>query len=285
MLRTIQTAQDGTVKFLLALSDGRAVETVLVPFNHQDCVCVSTQVGCAMACRFCHTGLQGLTRHLTAAEIVQQYTAVWDWLKVHRPTRARPRVVYMGQGEPMHNFEEVKKSIETLTDQRGIALGIRSVTVSTAGHLPGIERFMELGGVNFALSLHSPFNDERSQLIPINDRWPLEQVFAAIDRLKLRKRQFINCEYLVVRNFNHSARHAKALQALLQGRQAVVNLIPFNPYPGAPWEKPTMEEVEAFKALLVAEGVRTFIRTTKGDEIMAACGQLNTAPERLEAHA
>ena len=281
----VQQAQDGTVKFLLGLSDGRAVETVLVPFNHQDCVCVSTQVGCAMACTFCHTGQQGLTRPLTAAEIVQEYTEVWQWLQENRPGRPRPKVVYMGQGEPMHNFDAVKESIQILTDQRGIALGIRSVTVSTAGYVPGVERFMELGGVNFALSLHSPFNQERSQLIPINNRWPLESVFTAIDRLQLRKRQFINCEYLVVKDFNHSEQHALALKELLQNRTAIVNLIPFNPYPGSPWQRPEMSEVEKFKAHLVAQGIRTFIRTTKGDEIMAACGQLNTAPETLGAFA
>lgn len=283
MLRMVQEAQDGTVKFLLGLQDGRAVETVLVPFNHQDCICVSTQVGCAMACRFCHTGLQGFTRHLKAQEIVQEYMDVWEWMQQHRPDRPRPRVVYMGQGEPLHNFDEVKESIRILTDQRGLALGIRSVTVSTAGHLPGIERFMELGGVNFALSLHSPFNQQRSQLIPINEKWPLENVFAAIDRLNLRKRQFINCEYLVIKDFNHSLEHAEALQELLKKRTAIVNLIPFNPYPGSPWERPDMEQVEAFKALLVERGIRVFIRTTKGDEIMAACGQLNTAPETLGA--
>lgn len=281
MLRTVQEAADGTVKFLLGLADGRAVETVLVPFNHQDCVCVSTQVGCAMGCRFCHTGLQGLTRHLSAEEIVQEYVAVWDWLKAHRPTRPRPKVVYMGQGEPMHNFEEVKRSIEILTDQRGIALGIRSITVSTAGHLPGIERFNELGGVNFALSLHSPFNHERSQLIPINERWPLERIFPAIDQIALRRRQYINCEYLVVKDLNHSAGHADALKELLGRRPAIVNLIPFNPYPGAPWERPTMDAVEAFKAEIVKRELRVFIRTTKGDEIMAACGQLNTAERTL----
>lgn len=281
----VQEAKDGTVKFLLGLHDGRAVETVLVPFNHRDCVCVSTQVGCAMNCSFCHTGQQGLTRNLTAQEIVLEYTAVWQWLQEHRPGRPRPRVVYMGQGEPMHNFEEVKESIRILTDQRGIALGIRSITVSTAGHLPGIKRFMELGGVNFALSLHSPFNAERSQLIPINERWPLEQVFAAIDLLQLRKKQFINCEYLVVKDFNHTARHAEALRTLLSDRQAIVNLIPFNPYPGSPWERPSMAEVEVFKALLVERGIRVFIRTTKGDEIMAACGQLNTAVDVAGVHA
>lgn len=283
MLKMIQEAQDGTVKFLLGLKDGRAVETVLVPFNHQDCICVSTQVGCAMGCRFCHTGLQGFTRHLTAEEIVEEYLSVWNWMQINRPSRPRPKVVYMGQGEPLHNFDEVKKSIQILTDQRGIALGIRSVTVSTAGHLPGIERFMELGGVNFALSLHSPFNDERSQLIPINDKWPLEMIFQGIDRLQFRRRQYINCEYLVVKDFNHDKRHAIALKEMLGTRPVIINLIPFNPYPGSPWKCPTMDEVETFKALLVEQELRVFIRTTKGAEIMAACGQLNTSEKRFEA--
>lgn len=279
----IQEAQDGTVKFLLGLKDGRAVETVLVPFNHRDCVCVSTQVGCAMGCSFCHTGLQGFTRHLKASEIVEQYAAVWDWLKSQRPDRPKPKLVFMGQGEPLHNFEELKESIRILTDFKGIGLGIRSITVSTAGYLPGIQRFMELGGVNFALSLHSPFNSERSQLIPINEKWPLEVVFEAMDKLEFRRRQYINCEYLVVKGFNHDLSHALELKKKLGARPVLINLIPFNPYPGSPWQRPEMSEVEKFKELLVEQNLRVFIRTTKGSEIMAACGQLNTSEKRLEA--
>lgn len=283
MLRMVQEAKDGTVKFLLGLKDGLAVETVLVPFNHRDCICVSTQVGCAMGCSFCHTGLQGFTRHLKAAEIVEQYSAVWDWLKSNRPERPKPKLVFMGQGEPLHNFEELKASIKTLTNFKGIGLGVRSITVSTAGYLPGIKRFMELGGVNFALSLHSPVNSERSQLIPINEKWPLEVILSALDNLQFRRRQYINCEYLVVKDFNHQHSHAIKLKKLLGQRPVIINLIPFNPYPGSPWESPEMEEVEKFKAHLVQQDLRVFIRTTKGSEIMAACGQLNTSDKRLEA--
>lgn len=276
MLHSAIHAQDGTVKYLYGLPDKRAVETVLVPFATRDAVCLSSQVGCAMGCRFCHTGLQGLTRHLTAEEIIAQYQSVWQWLQTHRPDRPRPNVVFMGQGEPLHNFEETKKAISWMLDPKLCGLGPRHITVSTAGHLKGIERFAELGGVNFALSLHSPFQTERSELIPLNDRWPLKEIIPAIKRIPLRRRQFINCEYLVIGGRNHTRAHAEGLAELLQGMPVLINLIPFNPYPGAPYQRPTPLDIEEFKKELVRVHLRTFLRTTKGSEIMAACGQLNT---------
>jgi 23S rRNA (adenine2503-C2)-methyltransferase len=276
MLHSAIHAQDGTVKYLYGLSDKRAVETVLVPFVTRDAVCISSQVGCAMGCRFCHTGQQGLTRHLTAEEIISQYQSVWDWLRTHRPTRPRPNVVFMGQGEPLHNFEETKRAIQWMLDPKRCGLGPRNITVSTAGHLTGIQRFAELGGVNFALSLHSPFEAERSELIPLNDRWPLEELIPAIRRIPLRRRQFINCEYLVIGRRNHTRDHAEGLALILKSMPVLINLIPFNPYPGAPYQRPSLADIEDFKKELIRVGLRTFTRTTKGSDIMAACGQLNT---------
>ena len=276
MLTPHLTSSDGTAKFLFELQDLRFVESVLVPFANRDAVCLSSQVGCAMKCSFCHTGLMGLARSLSAEEIVQQYQAVKDWLTHERPERPAPNIVFMGQGEPLHNFDAVKEAVLWFTDPRKGKLGPRQITVSTAGYLPGLERFSELGGVNFALSLHSPFDEERSQLIPLNQRWPLDEIFAAIKKLKLRTQQFINCEYLVIKGLNHSAAHARALAERLAGIPAIVNLIPFNSFPGAPWERPSEEEVEGFKRELVAHRLRVFRRTTKGAEILAACGQVNT---------
>jgi len=253
------------------------VETVLVPFAGRDAVCLSSQVGCAMACRFCHTGLQGLQRHLTASEITGQYRAVWDWMQIHRPHRSRPNVVFMGQGEPLHNFEASRAAVAWFTDPRQGKLGPRQVTVSTAGYLPGIERFHEFGGVNFALSLHSPRNSERASLIPLNMRWPLEELFGAIRRIPLRSQQFINCEYLVIQDLNHTTAHADELAQLVAGLPVLVNLIPFNPFPGAPYRRPTVTVIDDFKRDLIRHRLRVFTRTTKGSDIMAACGQLNTS--------
>lgn len=277
MLTPALVSPDGTAKFLFSLRDQLTVESVLVPFNRRDAVCLSSQVGCAMACRFCHTGLMGLKRHLSAEEIIEQYLKVKEWRQSLDENRLAPNIVFMGQGEPLHNFEAIKTAISWLTDPRGGKLGPRQITVSTAGYVPGILRFKELGGVNFALSLHSPFDEERSQLIPLNHRWPLNELFSAIDTIPLRNRQFINCEYLMMKDVNMTPAHAQALSRLVHNRAVIVNLIPFNPFPGAPWQRPCVEEIENFKSELVKLRLRVFLRTTKGDEIMAACGQLNTS--------
>jgi 23S rRNA (adenine2503-C2)-methyltransferase len=161
-------------------------------------------------------------------------------------------------------------------DHQGGNIGPRMITVSTAGHVPGLMRFNELGGVNLALSLHSPFDEERSQLIPINKKWPIAEVFSVLDTIPRRRRQYINCEYLLIKGLNHSERHADALLKLLGERPAMVNIIPFNPFPGTNWQRPSEAEIETFMQQLVARKLRVFRRTTKGEEIMAACGQLNT---------
>lgn len=277
MLTPVLVSPDGTAKFLIKLEDQLTVESVLVPFARRDAVCLSSQVGCAMACRFCHTGLMGLKRHLSSDEIIDQYLKVKDWRQSLDQDRLPPNIVFMGQGEPLHNFEALKTAINWLIDPHGGKLGPRQITVSTAGYVPGILRFSELGGVNFALSLHSPFDEERSQLIPLNNKWPLKELFTAIDTVPLRNRQFINCEYLMMKDVNMTADHARGLSKLVGDRSVIVNLIPFNPFPGAPWQRPSMDEIENFKAELVKLRLRVFLRTTKGDEIMAACGQLNTS--------
>jgi len=255
------------------------VESVLVPFASRDAVCLSSQVGCAMGCTFCFTSLMGLKRHLTSEEIIAQYEFVKSWVIEKNQGRLPPNIVFMGQGEPLHNFEELKKAILWFTHPKQGKLGPRQITVSTSGFVPGLERFDELGGVNLALSLHSPFNDQRSELIPLNRRWPIQEVFQTIDKINLRSRQFINLEYLMISNFNMSEEHARALSELAFGRKVIINLIPFNPYPGTSWKRPSMDEIETFKKFLVAQKLRVFLRTTKGDEIMAACGQLNTNKE------
>jgi 23S rRNA (adenine2503-C2)-methyltransferase len=273
----LQVAADHTAKFLFQLQDGRTVETVMIPFYRKDTLCLSSQVGCAMGCRFCHTGTQGLTRHLNVAEIVGQYLAAWDWAFDKRPNGIKaPNIVFMGQGEPLHNFTNLKAAIDLMTDPHGLDLSHRRITVSTAGHLPGLERFMQLGGVNLALSLHAAIEDKRRELIPLSRTWPLEKVLKAVDKIPLGRRQVVVYEVMLAANFNDGLEDALALIELMKNRPHMVNLIPFNPYPGSPWQRPTNKSVERFKEILVEHKIRTTIRKTKGDEVMAACGQLKT---------
>lgn len=265
----VSEAADGTVKFLVRFKDQMEVETVLIPFHKRFTVCLSTQVGCGMNCSFCYTGTQGLKRNLSAGEIVGQYLVARNYLKHDLD----PSIVFMGQGEPLHNAEEVLQAIKVLNESF-IGVGHRQMTLSTVGYLPGIAALKNFPRVNVALSLHSPFEDERSELIPVNGKFPLRDVVAALDGLPLLKRQFITYEYLLIKNFNMSDRHVEGLAELLSGRPAIMNLIPFNPFPGSKWERPSAEEVDAFKEKLVAKKIRVMVRTTKGSDILAACGQL-----------
>jgi 23S rRNA (adenine2503-C2)-methyltransferase len=280
-IKTIDRASDGTVKFLMKMSDQESVETVLIPFHKRYTICLSTQVGCAMNCSFCYTGTQGLKRNLTAGEIVGQYLVARQWHQTNSPKALSPAVVFMGQGEPLHNCFEVEKAIRVLTDRACIGLGHRQMTLSTVGPANMIPRLKNFPRINIALSLHSPFNQERSVLIPANERYPLEKILPALNELPLLPRQFITYEYLLIKNFNITQRHADGLEILLKDKKALINLIPFNPYPGSKWERPDTEEIERFKEWLVQRRLRVMIRTTKGAEILAACGQLKVIrPQR-----
>ena len=270
----LQQSSDDTVKFQMRFSDGLEAETVLIPFHKRYTVCLSTQVGCAMNCSFCYTGTQGLKRHLKADEIVGQYLAAFNWLKENDRSTVLPNIVFMGQGEPLHNVDAVHQAIKVLNDPLVVGVGHRQMTLSTVGHLPGLKKILEFPQVNFALSLHSPFSEERKKLIPVEANYPLVEVLKALDEIPLLKRQFITFEYLLIRNLNMTDAHVEALADMLGKRKAIMNLIPFNPYPGAPWERPSVEEIESFKEKLVAKKIRVMVRTTKGDDILAACGQL-----------
>lgn len=274
----VHESSDSTVKFLLKLKDQATIESVLIPFQGKYTLCLSSQVGCAMKCSFCFTGTMGLKRHLKTHEIVGQYLVAWRWLEQHRPDGDRIRnLVFMGQGEPLHNFDAVKKAIEIFLDQRGTSVGIQRITVSTSGYLPGIKRWVdEMPPVNIALSLHSCDPQKRTQLIPINQHYPLADVMNYLKNIPLQRKQFITYEYLLIKDFNDSDDDAHQLAQLLQDHQSLINLIPFNPFPGSLYQRPSRERVERFHKILEQSGRPSFIRTTKGDEILAACGQLNT---------
>lgn len=267
-------AEDGTFKYLFELGDGRKVETVAIPFHKKYTLCLSTQVGCGMACSFCFTGTQGLTRNLESHEIVGQYLAVWHDLKKELKHSMTPNIVFMGQGEPLHNFENLKEAIKYLMETPGVALGPRQVTLSTVGYLPGLERWEELPPINLAISLHSPFDEERSELIPLNKAFSTTKLFEVLSQFSWGRRKLINFEYLILGGKNDSKEHAKALARLIEPFPCLVNLIAFNPYPGSPYHRPSDSQVEQFKEWLVEEKVRTMVRVTKGDDILAACGQL-----------
>jgi 23S rRNA (adenine2503-C2)-methyltransferase len=278
VIDSIQNSEDKTVKFLFKLHDELKVETVLIPFNNKYTICLSSQVGCAMKCSFCFTGTQGLKRNLNTEEIIGQFTEAQKWLSLNRPTDDRIlNIVFMGQGEPLHNFDAVKKACEIFLSQHGLSIAAHKITISTAGYLPGLERWKnEMPNVNIALSLHSPIKEKREKLIPINKRYPLEEVIKLVDAIPHGKNRFVTYEYLLVKDFNDTDLDAHETGKLLEGKNAYINLIPFNPFPGAEFERPDLEKVTKFKMILDSYQIPTLIRTTKGDAILAACGQLNT---------
>jgi len=275
----VKVSSDKTVKFLFKLKDGKSIESVLIPFQGKYSLCVSSQVGCAMKCSFCLTGTQGFSRHLDASEIIGQYLGARDWLKNNRPNDESRilNLVYMGQGEPLNNIEAVATSAKILIDQHGASLAPHKITVSTAGFLPGLKKWNKLmPNINLALSLHSTDKLKRDELIPLNQRYDLKEIISEIDQIPLCKDRFITYEYLIINNFNDSMEDAKGVGQLLKNKKAYINLIPFNPIPGSSYERPTDSRVTDFKNWLSPFNIPVTIRKTKGDEILAACGQLKT---------
>lgn len=275
----IQQSADRTVKFLFKMQDGKKVESVLIPFQGKYTICLSSQVGCAMNCAFCFTGQQGYTRNLQAYEIVGQFMQAKAWLTQNRPDDDRIlNVVFMGQGEPLHNFDSVKKACEIFLSQHGLSLASHKITISTSGYLPGLKRWKaEMPDVNIALSLHSPIAEKRNELIPINKKYPLHEVIELVEQIPQEEKRFVTYEYLLIADFNDNEADALATGELLKDKKAFINLIPFNPIPDSKYQRPSPEKVEAFRKILEKFNVPVTIRTTKGDQILAACGQLNTA--------
>lgn len=277
-----QQAKDRTVKFLINFDSdnpqSNSVEAVLIPFQGKYTLCVSSQVGCAMNCSFCFTGTQGLKRSLKTEEIIGQYLKAQEWLITHRPDDTWiSNIVFMGQGEPLHNFECVQKACLIFTSQHGLSIGPQKITVSTSGFTPGLLKWLAQPlGVNLALSLHSTRTEIRNELIPINKKYPLSDVLKIIDQIPLQNKQFVTYEYLLVNELNDSMDDAHQLGELLKSKRALINLIPFNPFPGSKYKRPKREKIESFKNILNGYKVPTMIRTTKGDQVLAACGQLNT---------
>ena len=268
-----EMSEDGTVKYLFELKDGNRIESVFIPERDWNTICISTQVGCPIGCRFCLTAKDGFTRNLKASEIVEQY------LEVQRDVKDRriSNVVFMGMGEPLLNFENVKKSIEIMVDERMLNLSSRKITVSTCGIIPGIERMAkELRKVKLAISLHATDNLTRNALVPINRKYPLEQLIKTLRKYPADNVRRIMIEYVMLKDVNDSKENAEKLAALVKGIPVKVNLIPFNPYPDAEFEKPSRKKVEEFQRVLWNKNIAAFIRDSRGEDISAACGMLRT---------
>jgi len=265
-----QPAGDGTIKWVLELADGQHIETVYIPEEGRSTVCVSSQVGCALDCSFCSTAQQGFNRNLSAAEIIGQV-----WLAAREIGRPPTNVVMMGMGEPLANFDNVVPAMELMQEDLAYMISKARVTLSTSGVVPALRRLREVSDVSLAVSLHAPDNALRDQLVPINRKYPLEELIpACVDYVKDDRRRKITWEYVMIDGVNDSIAHAKSLIRLLQGVPSKVNLIPFNPFPGTDYKTSPADRVDAFRWRLMRAGIITITRKTRGDDIDAACGQL-----------
>lgn len=282
-----QVAKDRTCKWLLEFSDGQRVEMVYIPEEDRGAVCISTQVGCAVGCKFCHTGSQKLTRNLTAGEIVSQFMVARDtygeWPSPTNEVRYLSNIVVMGMGEPLHNVDNVVKALNILTDGDGIAISRRRVTMSTSGIAPKIVQTLEQTGVRLAISLHAPNNKIRSQIMPINDKFTIEDVLKACQEYQAKDgSRYITFEYLLLDGINDTVEHAKELVALMKKYKlrASFNLIPFNPWPGCGFRPSELQNIKAFASTLEKAGFAAPVRVPRGQDILAACGQLKSKKDQ-----
>ncbi|WP_137391180.1 23S rRNA (adenine(2503)-C(2))-methyltransferase RlmN [Rhodoligotrophos defluvii] len=296
-----QISADGTRKWLLRLpaagplGQRHEVEAVYIPEEDRGTLCVSSQVGCTLSCTFCHTGTQTLVRNLTAGEIVGQLLVArdrlgeWPEQLAANPTppvggRYITNIVLMGMGEPLYNFDNVKAAMEIVSDNEGLSLSRRRITLSTAGVVPMIARAGEEIGVMLAISLHGTTDEIRNKLVPLNKKYPIAELMDACRNYPgLSNARRITFEYVMLKGINDSDADAKRLVKLLEGIPAKINLIPFNPWPGSPYECSDWERIETFAEIVNRAGYASPIRTPRGRDIMAACGQLKSASERLRA--
>ncbi|MET0088515.1 MAG: 23S rRNA (adenine(2503)-C(2))-methyltransferase RlmN [Candidatus Thiodiazotropha sp.] len=265
-----QPARDGTRKWLLELYDGQRIETVLIPDDGRNTLCVSSQVGCALDCSFCSTARQGFNRNLSVAEIIGQV-----WVASRELGQAPSNIVMMGMGEPLANLDAVITAMSIMQDDFAYMVSKYRVTVSTSGIVPALKRLREVCDISLAVSLHAPDNALRDVLVPINRKYPLEELIPACrEFVQGDKRRKVTWEYVMLDGVNDSLHHAKALIRLLEGTPSKVNLIPFNPFPGTDYRTSPPDRVEAFRMRLKRSGIVATTRKTRGDDIDAACGQL-----------
>ncbi|OJX68590.1 23S rRNA (adenine(2503)-C(2))-methyltransferase RlmN [Magnetospirillum sp. 64-120] len=281
------TSVDTTRKWLLKFEDGNEAETVYIPDEDEQrgAVCISSQVGCTLTCKFCHTGTQLLVRNLTSAEIVGQFMLARDsygeWPTPDDSTRLLSNIVMMGMGEPLYNYENVAKALKIIMDGEGIGISKRRITLSTSGVVPMMAQAGAELGVNLAISLHAVTDDVRSQIMPINKKYPLKELMAACrDYPGASNARRITFEYVMLKGINDSLADARELLRLVKGLPAKFNLIPFNPWPGSEYECSSMKDIRAFSDFIQDNGYSAPIRKSRGSDILAACGQLRSESQR-----
>ena len=274
-------SKDGTRKWLFELEDGKEIETVYIPDKNRGTICVSSQVGCSLSCSFCHTGTMKFLRNLSTSEILGQVMYVKNILNDWNNKSDKKKItniVFMGMGEPLLNYDNVIKSINVLTDQKGLAFSKRKVTLSTSGVVPKILDFKEDSDVNLAVSFHSAFDGIRDILVPINKKWPIAKLLDALKEYsKKRMHKRITFEYIMLEGINDSIKDAKELVKLIKPFRAKINLIPFNPWPGSNYKVSSPDQIKAFKKFILDEGkLVATVRLPRGDDVLAACGQLKS---------
>ena len=284
-----QVSLDGTRKYLMRIAGGHEVETVYIPEEDRGTLCISSQVGCTLTCSFCHTGTQKLVRNLTAGEIVGQIMVARDdlgeWPLQGEGADARPRllsnIVLMGMGEPLYNFDQVRDAMKIAMDPEGISLSRRRITLSTSGVVPEIAKCATEIGCLLAVSFHATTDEVRDKLVPINKKWPISDLLDALREYpKVSNSERITFEYVMLKDVNDSDEDARRLVKLIQGIPAKINLIPFNEWPGTPYTRSDWERIERFADIIYKAGYASPIRKPRGEDIMAACGQLKSATER-----
>ena len=283
---TRQVSTDGTRKYLLRIDGGHEVEAVFIPEEDRGTLCISSQVGCTLTCTFCHTGTQRLVRNLTAAEIVGQILIARDdleeWGKAPGDKRMLSNIVLMGMGEPLYNTDNVRDAMLIAMDGEGISLSRRRITLSTSGIVPEIERVGREIGCMLAISFHATRDELRDVLVPINRKHKIDELLQACrDYPRLSNAERITFEYVMLKDVNDSDSDARRLVKLISGIPAKINLIPFNPWPGSPYERSDWDRIEAFAAIVNKAGYASPVRTPRGEDIMAACGQLKSETERV----
>ena len=280
-----QISKDGTKKWLLKFNDGSEVETVFIPDDERGTLCVSSQVGCTLNCTFCHTGTQRLVRNLTSQEIVSQIIIAKDSLSEWRQEpRQITNIVMMGMGEPLYNFESVRDGILTMSDDAGLSISKRKITLSTSGIVPKIKMAGDEIGSMLAISLHATNNDLRNEIVPINKKYPIEELLEACRNYPgLSNSKRITFEYVMLKGVNDSEAEARDLVKLISGIPAKINLIPFNSWPGSSYECSDWEQIEKFGDIVNRGGYASPIRTPRGEDISAACGQLKSDTKKVRA--
>ncbi|KAF5049013.1 putative dual-specificity RNA methyltransferase RlmN [anaerobic digester metagenome] len=275
-----QQSSDGTVKLLLRLTDGALVETVLIPDKDRYTQCLSCQIGCPMGCTFCSTGLMGFVRNMTGGEIASQVLVAREHLRAHGLADEVKNLVYMGMGEPLTNWEEVRRSLQILSHPEGLEFSRRRITLSTCAIKGKLGVFDTEGLALPAISLHAPTQEIREQLMPGAARWHIDDLIKTLQEMELKPRERVTIEYILIKGVNDSLQHARQLVRLLSHLKCKINLIAYNPGPGIGFAAPATEDVLAFEELLRKKGFTVTLRKSKGQDIAAACGQLKTEAER-----